>query len=160
VRAGGDDATVRIWDLKTQAQISLSKRSDKVRSCAYRPDGAHLAVGLYSGHVEVLEVDVEERTGRILDRPPVATLTQPTRWIEEMKFSFEGSVLAVGSHDRSIYIYDARGEAGRAPYGLVAKCTRHSSYITHIDFGVMVRRPEDVGRVYVDKTGQLYNPQT
>ena len=42
----------------------------------------------------------------------------------------DGATFAVGSHDNKIYLYDARG--GR--FELRAKCTKHNSYITHLDF--------------------------
>ena len=51
-------------------------------------------------------------------------------WIQDMKFSPTGKLLAVSSHDNKIYLYDVENK-----YCLkTAPCIGHSSYVTHIDF--------------------------
>ena len=45
-----------------------------------------------------------------------------------MKYSPDGSKLAVGSHDNKIYIYSTDN------YKLIGKCTKHSSFITSVDW--------------------------
>jgi len=78
----------------------------------------------------------------------------PKRWIQTMKYSPEGSILAVGSHDRSIFLYDAN-----AGYSHIATCSRHSSYITNIDFGVLLTDREEAkiaNKFYVGIDGNLY----
>ena len=50
--------------------------------------------------------------------------------ISDVRFSPDAQTFAVGSHDNNIYLYDARG--GR--FELRAKCAKHNSYITHLDF--------------------------
>ena len=35
--------------------IQMSAHGDKARSCAFSPDGQHLAVGMYSGGLKVME---------------------------------------------------------------------------------------------------------
>ena len=159
--AGGDDASIRIWDVETREQVSCSYRKDRIRALAYSPNGKRLALGFYGGAIEVLEIGSD---GRLVFKDSgsacnvVATMKGPERWIEEIKYSFEGSFLAVGSHDRSIYIYDAAEKPdGPASYRLIKKCARHSSYITHIDFGVMTREGE-AGSVIINEKGQVYDP--
>ena len=79
----------------------------------------------------------------------------PKRWIQTMKYSPEGSILAVGSHDRNIYLYDAQGG-----YSHIATCQRHSSYITHIDFGVLLTNKEEAKAAHnyrVGTDGKLYS---
>ena len=51
-------------------------------------------------------------------------------WVSDVKFSPDSNTFAIGTHDRNIYLYDARG--GR--FKLKAKCVKHNSYITHFDF--------------------------
>lgn len=45
-----------------------------------------------------------------------------------MRYSPDGSKLAVGSHDNNIYIYDS------SDYTLLGKLTAHNSYITNLDW--------------------------
>jgi WD40 repeat protein len=47
-----------------------------------------------------------------------------------MRFSPDGTKLAVGNHDQFIYIYDA------ASGSLISKCQKHSSYITAVDWSL------------------------
>jgi len=46
-----------------------------------------------------------------------------------MKYNPSETLLAVGSHDNNIYIYDAQKN-----YDLRTKCVGHSSYITCLDW--------------------------
>ena len=55
-----------------------------------------------------------------------------------MTYSFEGTTFAVGSHDKSIYIYDVLQH-----YSLRGKLQHgHSSYVVHMDFGCMLHDGE------------------
>lgn len=144
----------------------------KVRCLAFRPPmGDHLAVCFYSGHLQVWAID--PATGllpAIADGSPspdngVALLAErkdSDRWVQEAKYSFEGSVLALGCHDRAILLYYARDGA----YNLLRKVTRHSSYVTHLDFGVNFdydrRKGEPAPHMYtVDhREGCLIHPIT
>jgi len=50
-------------------------------------------------------------------------------WIEVVRYSPDGSKLAVGSHDNNIYIYDVNNG-----YSLSAVCKAHRSFVTQVDF--------------------------
>ncbi|KAJ0405579.1 hypothetical protein P43SY_009628 [Pythium insidiosum] len=53
----------------------------------------------------------------------------PKKWVSDVKFSPDGKMLAVASHDTSIYLYDVlHGFAKRHIF------KKHASYLTHIDF--------------------------
>lgn len=52
-------------------------------------------------------------------------------WIEEIVYSPNHEILAVGSHDNRIYLYNTHQDQ---PYTQKAVCTGHSSYITTVDF--------------------------
>ena len=58
----------------------------------------------------------------------VATLTDAKEWNEVMAFSPDQSMLAVGSHDNNIYIYNT------SDWSLKGTCKGHSSYIMALDF--------------------------
>jgi WD40 repeat protein len=49
-------------------------------------------------------------------------------WIEAIKYSPDGSRLAVGSHDNHVYVYDAQ------TYKLLGKCGKNSSFIVSVDW--------------------------
>lgn len=56
------------------------------------------------------------------------TLADSAEWIEIMEYSPSGDKLAVGSHDNSIYFYDA------STYAKLGVMNKHSSYITSLDW--------------------------
>lgn len=62
-------------------------------------------------------------------------------WISDLKFSPDGRLLAVGSHDNKVYVYhvltDSTGSSLELRKGAVF--AKHSSYITHLDFSVDAR---------------------
>ena len=49
-------------------------------------------------------------------------------WIECAEFSPSGNYLAVGSHDRNIYIYQT------SDFKLIGKCVGHNAALTCIDW--------------------------
>ena len=63
--------------------------------------------------------------------PPIQIFEtkEAKQWISEIKFSPDGRTLAVGSHDNSVYLYGVNKQFKRK-----GKFSKHSSYITHIDF--------------------------
>jgi WD40 repeat protein len=56
------------------------------------------------------------------------TKNDAKEWIEVMKYSPDGSKLAVGSHDNKIYVYSS------SDYSLLGICKKHNSFITSIDW--------------------------
>ncbi|KAI4793432.1 hypothetical protein KUCAC02_032730, partial [Chaenocephalus aceratus] len=62
----------------------------------------------------------------------VSIHTDGNEQLSVMRFSVDGVLLAVGSHDNLIYLYTV-SERGRK-YSRYGKCSGHSSYITHLDW--------------------------
>uniref|UniRef100_A0A665WTY6 EMAP like 4 n=1 Tax=Echeneis naucrates TaxID=173247 RepID=A0A665WTY6_ECHNA len=92
--------------------------------CAdFHPSGAVVAIGTHSGKWYVLDAETTDL---------VAIHTDGNEQLSVMRFSVDGSLLAVGSHDNFIYLYTV-SERGRK-YSRYGKCTGHSSYITHLDW--------------------------
>ena len=117
----GDDKTVRRWDSAHQRAVTTVLLSDKARAVAYAPDAAHIAVGLFSGRVEIFNSDLSEK---------IKGISVCREWIQDLKYSPDKKYLAVSSHDNHIYIFD------RKTYMRTAIMKGHSSYITHIDFSL------------------------
>uniref|UniRef100_A0AAR2LWF0 HELP domain-containing protein n=1 Tax=Pygocentrus nattereri TaxID=42514 RepID=A0AAR2LWF0_PYGNA len=65
-------------------------------------------------------------------REVVSDLIDGNEQLSVIRYSPDGSFVAVGSHDNFIYIYSVT-EGGRR-YTRFGKCTGHSSFITHLDW--------------------------
>jgi WD40 repeat protein len=59
----------------------------------------------------------------------VKELRDSQEWCEAVEYSPDGKMLAVGSHDTNIYIYDVQDD-----YKLKGKCSKHNATITNIDW--------------------------
>uniref|UniRef100_G3N6V7 EMAP like 3 n=1 Tax=Gasterosteus aculeatus aculeatus TaxID=481459 RepID=G3N6V7_GASAC len=92
--------------------------------CAdFCPNGSVVSVGLSTGRWMVLD---------LLTREVVSESIDGNEQLSVMRYSPDGSFLAVGSHDNFIYIYNVT-ESGRR-YTRFGKCNGHSSFITHLDW--------------------------
>ena len=79
----------------------------------------YLAVGMNEGTVKIYQLDPWDH---------VADINKRSRWIQDLKFSPNGSMLAVGSHDNTIDVYQV--PSFKRKYAL----KKHSSFISHIDW--------------------------
>lgn len=126
----GDDSVLRVWDLQTYTCVNTVPLEMPSRCCAFSPDGMKLAVGFgcprkltnkqYDGKWIVLSTD---------DYQPVHEARDSTKYLTDMKYSPNSQVLAIGSYDNKIYIYDVN-----TGYALTAVVAQHNAYITHLDF--------------------------
>ena len=90
---------------------------------AYSPDGAHLAVGLDSGGLHVLDARTLER---------LAWRKEAASGMEDLKYSPSGRLLAGTSHSElAVDVYDRQ-----AGYRRVARCLGHSGAVMHLDWSV------------------------
>jgi WD40 repeat protein len=102
--SGGDDNSVRVWDLETGEQLTELTHGDVVWSVAYSPDGSSLASAGYdglvrvwdlsAGYVDPLEIPVRAQRG-----------AQPAR-LGRLAFSNRQHVLGVGSWDLRAYLFN------------------------------------------------------
>jgi WD40 repeat protein len=60
-------------------------------------------------------------------------LKHAKEWVEEIRYSPDGSKLAIGSHDNFIYLYRTQADG---KYKAIGKCRGHSSFITCIDWSL------------------------
>ncbi|XP_058506821.1 echinoderm microtubule-associated protein-like 4 isoform X1 [Solea solea] len=117
------DRHVCLWN-SSDHSLQWSRTLEEHGHCAdFHPSGAVVAIGTHSGKWYVLDAETTDLVG---------IHTDGNEQLSVMRFSVDGSLLAVGSHDNFIYLYTV-SERGRK-YSRYGKCTGHSSYITHLDW--------------------------
>ncbi|KAI1894444.1 hypothetical protein AGOR_G00115880 [Albula goreensis] len=117
------DRQVCLWS-SVDHSLEWTRLLDEHGHCAdFHPSGAVVAIGTHSGKWYALDAET---------RDLVAIHTDGNEQLSVMRYSVDGTLLAVGSHDNFIYLYTV-SEKGRK-YSRYGKCTGHSSYITHLDW--------------------------
>lgn len=118
---GAWDGRLFMWDLVTHAPVWTTDFEDGIQSVTFSPDGGQLAVGFVTGRWLVLDAD---------SRETLFSHTDGSEPIQALRFSPDGALLAVGSRNNTVYVY----EAAEGAFSRAAKCTGHSSFITHLDW--------------------------
>lgn len=95
---GGDDATVRVFDIKSLQQLHLFKMKEKVRGIDWeQSQGELIVVADYKGKVYLFDSELN-----LLDEGKTKfSKTKPRQepfWIEDIKFSPNGKYVAFGAH--------------------------------------------------------------
>lgn len=117
------DRQVCMWN-SVEHRLEWTRLVDEPGHCAdFHPSGTVVAIGTHSGRWFVLDAET---------RDLVSIHTDGNEQLSVMRYSVDGTFLAVGSHDNFIYLYVV-SENGRK-YSRYGKCTGHSSYITHLDW--------------------------
>jgi len=101
-----------VWDLNL---------GEGVQCACFSPDGSRLVVGLVSGRWDLLDADTRET---------VCSRTDGQEAVQCAAFSPDGQMLALGSRNNVVYLY----QSAHGGFARVAKCTGHSSYVTHLDW--------------------------
>ncbi|XP_069015116.1 echinoderm microtubule-associated protein-like 3 isoform X1 [Embiotoca jacksoni] len=119
----GHDRQVCLWKTE-EHKLDWCITLEEYGLCAdFCPNGSVVSVGLSTGRWMVFD---------LLTREVVSEFTDGNEQLSVMRYSPDGSFLAVGSHDNFIYIYNVT-ESGRR-YARFGKCNGHSSFITHLDW--------------------------
>jgi microtubule-associated protein-like 6 len=118
----GDDGTLRVWDIDHRTCVSLRTLPCASRCAAYTPDGLWFAVGCTDGSVHVLNSSTLAE---------VALAKYRTAGINEVKFSPDGSTLAVACHI-TIDMYSV--EEGSGNLKRKGVCKGHEGSVSHFDW--------------------------
>lgn len=146
----GDDKTLRHWRLHPEPgqinrQISCTSLGIMARACAFHPKGHIIAVGFGGrvgrgkqkddGVLRIYQYREVEEAGRRTHKK-LFEIKDAKQWISDVKFSPDGTVLAVGSHDNIVFFYAVTisEETGSCSLRLTGKFSKHNSFITHLDF--------------------------
>ncbi|XP_060103457.1 echinoderm microtubule-associated protein-like 4 isoform X4 [Heteronotia binoei] len=117
------DRQVCMWN-SLDHTLEWTRLLDEPGHCAdFHPSGTVVAIGTHSGRWFVLDAET---------RDLVSIHTDGNEQLSVMRYTVDGTFLAVGSHDNFIYVYTVT-DNGRK-YSRYGKCTGHSSYITHLDW--------------------------
>ncbi|KAI4900979.1 hypothetical protein NFI96_011882 [Prochilodus magdalenae] len=119
----GNDKQLCVWNAEEHS-LSWCTTLEESGLCAdFSPNGAVVSVGLSTGRWLVMDLQTQEVVSDLIDG---------NEQLSVLRYSPDGSFVAVGSHDNFIYIYSVT-EGGRR-YTRFGKCTGHSSFITHLDW--------------------------
>ena len=122
---GSEAGRAMFWSAETRRVTAVVDVGGKIRSLAFSPSGALLAVGMRGGGVKVLNVtDPRAPTQAAWLR----TFTEGGH-VDEVKFSPDGTLLAAGSHDQLVDVFAVTDGFKR-----VARCHGPSSTVTHLDW--------------------------
>jgi WD40 repeat protein len=113
-------AASSIVDIENKGKAAQPHENLGGRSLTINLKNGQVAIGCNNGEIQIREN---------LEDAQVFVLKDPTKWIEALAYSPDGSLLAVGSHDCNIYIYEVK-----TPYMLRGILTGHKAFITSFDW--------------------------
>uniref|UniRef100_A0A182ITF5 WD_REPEATS_REGION domain-containing protein n=1 Tax=Anopheles atroparvus TaxID=41427 RepID=A0A182ITF5_ANOAO len=120
---GGKDRLLQLWDSLSHSVVWSKDIGEPIHSVQIANGGEVVVVGGGTGRWSVFD---------IVTRELLATYTDGQDVIQCMQFSPDGNLLALGSKDNCIYIYQCTKVPHR--FSKIGKCTGHSSFISHLDW--------------------------
>lgn len=94
--SGGDDFSIKLWDVDSGKELKSGKHSSRVRTVAFSPDSKLIASGDDSGIIKIWDVKTMENV--ILPRQDNA--------VTSLSFSPNGKTLASGSKDKRVRFWE------------------------------------------------------
>ncbi|KAK0094288.1 hypothetical protein PV326_011348 [Microctonus aethiopoides] len=127
----GHDRLLQMWDSLSHSVVWSKDIGEQAQSVCFSPDGNVMVVGCVSGKWLVIDSESREFYTHHSDG------SEP---LQVASFSPDGALLAIGSRDNHIYIYQVNEDAKK--YSRVGRCMPkrtqrvrgHSSFITHLDW--------------------------
>ena len=116
----GQDSMLAIWDIKTRRQLKFARLDCGADVLEFSPNSKFIALGYKNGQVTVLDSKSFAIKSVRRDRK---------KEISEIKFDPSTKIMAVGSQDAMIYLYNVDKK-----FKPLRKLKGHHSRILHIDF--------------------------
>lgn len=123
--SAGYDQRVQLWDTMSRSLIWSKDIAECVQSACFSPDGHLLVLG--TSHGKWVAMDAETRD-------IYASQTDGHETIQVVKLSPNGKLLALGSRDNNVYIYQVTQVDHRPRFNRMGRCMGHSSFITQMDW--------------------------
>ena len=107
--SGGEDETVKLWDVATQQDFGTLPHGATVTSVSFSTDGRLLASGTVDGAVRIWDVATQQDFGTFLHGTEVTSVS----------FSRDGTPLASGSRNGTVKLWNVTTgqEIGTLPHG-------------------------------------------
>jgi microtubule-associated protein-like 1/2 len=121
-----NDKNLNCWDTLSHSLIWSSQFDDQLHSVHIHPHH-DLAVISLSNKSKWLVYD-------FIGKKTVSSQCEGAEQIEVIRYSPSGLMLACGSRDNSIYLYNVTEDGLK--YSRCGRCSGHSSFITHLDWSV------------------------
>lgn len=148
---GGDDRWLCLWDYSRCVLAGRSRAKTSIRCIHTDSSGAFIAVGMAGGVFSVFFLEKgkgRQGTGGLIrtDAPvtysmhEIASLRDCVEELSDIKFSPNDKMLAVGSHDNYIDVYQTNlvhpdlNSAASCNLRRLKRLKGHTSYITHLDW--------------------------
>ncbi|KAH7930912.1 WD40 repeat-like protein [Leucogyrophana mollusca] len=140
-----DERVIRLWDADTgRPGRELLKCNGEVLCVAFSPDGSRVAVGLWCGCFQVIDVSTGESV--------VGPIKGHTQLVRSVVYSPDGRLLVTASDDKNIQVWDSKTgiEVGKPMLG-------HTRDVWCIAIAADGRRIASGGR---DKTVRVWDLET
>eukprot|EP01033_Poteriospumella_lacustris_P007987 gene7987-5748_t len=143
----GEDKTVRLWSIRSKEQTNIRSMPEAARAVAYAPSGGVVCIGLVDGTVSLMDPNTQNL--RVYQ-----SWKHSSKMVNDIKFSNDGSLLAIASADTNIYLYKSDDKVN---FRRQAVCRGHSGAVTHLDFSAnsqyLQSNGTDYSILYWDMTG-------
>lgn len=120
---GGRDRLLQLWDSLSHSVVWSKDIGEPIQAVQFSNSGDTIIVSGVGGRWMVFDTVTRELLAVYQDGQDV---------IQTIKFSPDGNLLALGSKDSCVYIYQCTKAAHR--FSKIGKCSGHSSFISHIDW--------------------------